>query len=84
MVTRKKKVALAALAIATQMTGLTLSVQARDYGQYNNVPQHIRDWFKGLKNPRNGGSCCDQSIARAPKRARMEMHGKPVHRTGHG
>ena len=50
MVTRKKKVALAALAIATQMTGLTLSVQARDYGQYNNVPQHIRDWFKGLKN----------------------------------
>ena len=84
MITAKKKVAITALALAALITGLTPGVYARDYGQYNDVPQHIRDWFKGLKNPRNGGSCCDQSDWRAPKRARMEMHGKPVHPTGHG
>ena len=39
----QKKVAIAALALATQITALTLSVHARDYGQYENVPQHIRD-----------------------------------------
>ena len=61
MITRKKKIAIAAVALAAQMTGLTPGLYARDYGQYNDVPQHIRDWFKGLKNPRNGGSCCDQS-----------------------
>ena len=61
MITAKKKVAITALALAALITGLTPGVYARDYGQYNDVPQHIRDWFKGLKNPRNGGSCCDQS-----------------------
>jgi hypothetical protein len=61
MMTAQKKIALAALTLAAQITGLTPGVHARDYGQYNDVPQHIRDWFKGLKNPRNGGSCCDQS-----------------------
>ena len=47
MITRKKKIVLAALALAALITGLTLSAHARDYGQYNDVPQHIRDWFKG-------------------------------------
>ena len=50
MITRKKKIAIAVLAFAPQIIGPAPGVHARDYGQYNDVPQHIRDWFKGLKN----------------------------------
>ena len=50
---------MAALALAAHITGLTRGVHARDYGQYEDVPQHIRDWFKALKNPQSGRSCCD-------------------------
>jgi hypothetical protein len=57
----QKKVTIAALALAAQITGLTVGVYARDHGQYEDVPQHIRDWFKALKNPQNGRSCCDLS-----------------------
>lgn len=59
--TAKEKVTIIALAIAMQITGLTSGAYARDFGQYNDVPRHVRDWFKALKNPRDGGSCCDQS-----------------------
>ena len=57
----QEKVAIALLVITAQIAGLTPVVSARDYGQYEDVPQHIRDWFKALKNPQNGRSCCDQS-----------------------
>lgn len=57
----QKKVAIGTLALFAQITGLTFDVNARDYGQYENIPQHIRDWFKALKNPQNGRSCCDLS-----------------------
>ncbi len=71
MIARKKKIAVAALALPAQITGITLSVDARDNGQSNDVPQHVRDWFKRLKNRRNGGSCCDQSdCARTEARTR--------------
>lgn len=39
---------------------LPLSSYAIDRGQYENVPQHIRDWFKSVKS-RNGVPCCDIS-----------------------
>jgi hypothetical protein len=31
---------------------------AMDNGQYENVPPHIRDWFKGVRSP-HGIPCCD-------------------------
>lgn len=37
--TAKDKVIITALAIATQLTGLTTGVYARDFGQYNDVPR---------------------------------------------
>lgn len=37
-----------------------VSAQAVDRGQYENVPDHIRKWFKGVQTP-NGESCCDIS-----------------------
>jgi hypothetical protein len=55
---RRRKVAIAAVAL---ILCPTLGLYARDYGQYEEIPQHIRDWFKALKNPQTGGNCCDQS-----------------------
>ena len=55
------KVVMMLLAVAVQIAGLTVDASARDRGQYNEVPGYIRDWFKGLRNPRNGVICCDQS-----------------------
>jgi hypothetical protein len=46
--------------LAAPVTGLTPGA-ARDYGQYEEIPRPIRDWFKALKNPQSGGNCCDQS-----------------------
>jgi hypothetical protein len=55
------KVAMTLLALGVQIAGLTVDASARDRGQYNEVAGYIRDWFKGLWNPRNGTKCCDQS-----------------------
>lgn len=33
---------------------------AVDRGQYENVPDHIRSWFKGVRSP-SGMPCCDIS-----------------------
>jgi hypothetical protein len=57
----QEKVAIVLVILAAHVAGLTLVVSARDYGQYEDVPQHIREWFKALKNPRYGNSCCDES-----------------------
>ena len=57
----QEKGAIALIVLAAHIVGLTLVVSARDYGQYGDVPQHIRDWFKALKNSRYGNSCCDES-----------------------
>jgi hypothetical protein len=50
-----------ALALAVQIASLAFGVYARDHGQYEDVPPHIRDWFKALKNPQDGRSCCNES-----------------------
>jgi len=40
----QEKVAIALIVLAAHIAGLTLVVSAGDYGQYEDVPQHIRDW----------------------------------------
>jgi hypothetical protein len=49
------------LAITAQVAGLTLDANARDRGQYNDVPENIREWFRALRNPQTGVNCCDLS-----------------------
>jgi hypothetical protein len=34
------------------------SVAAFDNGQYGDVPDHIRSWFRGVRSP-HGVPCCD-------------------------
>ena len=37
---------------------------ARDYGQWENSPPHVRRWFQGLKQPDNPRvSCCGEADA---------------------
>ena len=36
----------------------SLPVRATDQGQYGNVPDHIRSWFKSVQSPK-GVPCCD-------------------------
>ena len=36
------------------------AANAVDRGQYENVPEHIKKWFKGVRN-KSGGYCCDIS-----------------------
>jgi hypothetical protein len=48
---------------------LTLSIwslgagylEARDYGQYDRAPDSISRWFKSLRSPGSGVSCCDRA-----------------------
>jgi hypothetical protein len=63
------KVAMTLVAVAVQIAGLAVDASARDRGQYNDVPEYIRDWFKALRNPQTGRNCCDQSDC-APTEAR--------------
>jgi len=35
-----------------------LSTFARNNGEWNDVPDHIRSWFKSVRSP-NGVPCCD-------------------------
>jgi hypothetical protein len=46
-----------ALFVAALST-LPFGAAAFDYGQYNDVPAHIRSWFKSVRNP-HGIPCCD-------------------------
>ena len=39
---------------------LAVAAHAVDRGQYDNVPDNIRSWFKGVRNS-SGGLCCDIS-----------------------
>jgi hypothetical protein len=40
------------------------SALARDNGQWENSPAHIRQWFEGLKQPDNpNASCCGEADA---------------------
>jgi hypothetical protein len=32
---------------------------ARDYGQYEDVPPAVREWFRDLRSPNGGAFCCD-------------------------
>lgn len=37
---------------------LSLVMPAFDNGQYGDVPDHVRQWFKGVRSP-HGVPCCD-------------------------
>ena len=37
---------------------LIAAASARDYGQFQNVPDHIRKWFNEQVSPETGRSCC--------------------------
>jgi hypothetical protein len=59
------------LLIFAFVIGQAFGVDARDYGQYANHPQHLRDWFKRLENPRLGIPCCEEAdCARTEARTR--------------
>jgi hypothetical protein len=53
---RAAAIILGALALA--YTTLLGDAWAFDNGQYGDVPDHIRSWFKGVRSP-NGVPCCD-------------------------
>jgi hypothetical protein len=67
------KIAKTSLILAAQIIGPSPDVSARDLGEYEDIPQRIRDWFKALKNPHNGGNCCDLSDCRRTE-ARTKRH----------
>ena len=51
---------LAKLALVVASMGVTATVHAIDRGQFKDVPDEIRAWFKGVMGP-NGVPCCDVS-----------------------
>ena len=46
--------------IVASICALSLPAAATDQGQYGNVPDHIRSWFKSVQSPK-GVPCCDIS-----------------------
>ena len=42
------------------LIGPPAAVKAFDNGQWGDVPDNVRSWFKGVKSP-NGVPCCDTS-----------------------
>ena len=51
---------LARLALVVASMGITASLHAVDRGQFKDVPEEIRSWFKSVAGP-NGVPCCDVS-----------------------
>lgn len=49
---------LAKLALVVASIGVPGSLHAVDRGQFNDVPEEIRAWFKSVTAP-NGAPCCD-------------------------
>lgn len=57
------------LLLAAFVAAGSTGAHARDYGQYSNVPNHLRNWFKSLYNRRTGVHCCnDTDCARTEAR----------------
>jgi hypothetical protein len=48
------------ITLVTAFAVVTTAVQAVDRGQFNDVPDDIRAWFKSVISP-NGVPCCDIS-----------------------
>jgi hypothetical protein len=51
---------LAKFALVVASLGVTTNLRAADRGQFNNVPDEIRAWFRGVTGA-NGVPCCDIS-----------------------
>lgn len=45
-------------ALFISCVGLASTCHAVDRGQFENVPEHIRSWFKSVRSP-TGVPCCD-------------------------
>jgi len=59
------------LLVAAFVAGNALSASARDFGQYSNSPQQLREWFDSLQNPQTGSRCCSEAdCARTEARTR--------------
>jgi hypothetical protein len=48
----------AAMTLAFGIGALISTSAAFDSGQWKDVPDHVRSWFKSLRSP-SGGRCCD-------------------------
>jgi hypothetical protein len=48
------------LALVVPLIVVAVTANAFDRGQYENVPEHIRNWFKSVRSPA-GIPCCDVS-----------------------
>ncbi len=46
------------IVLAATLGFMTVPAAATDQGQYANVPESIRAWFKNVRSP-NGVPCCD-------------------------
>jgi hypothetical protein len=57
--TRQMRLAIR-LALLASLIPLASASHAVDRGQFENVPEHIRSWFKGVRS-RSGVPCCDMS-----------------------
>lgn len=44
--------------IIAALSTISFTAAAFDNGQYSNVPDNIRSWFKGVRSP-HGVPCCD-------------------------
>lgn len=53
-----------ALACLATVCAMPLGVRARDVGQFTHAPQHLKDWFNGLKAPKSGTLCCAEADGR--------------------
>lgn len=61
---------LAMLALVVASMGIAADVKAIDRGQYKDIPDDIRAWFKSVAGP-NGVPCCDISDGH---RTAYDMH----------
>ena len=61
--------------IIALLSSLPCAAMAFDNGQYTDVPDNIRSWFKSVRSPR-GVPCCD--IAEVPQEAVVHNAGNPV------
>jgi hypothetical protein len=64
--------ALCSLAIVAFGMSLGRPVEARDNGQWGEMPSNIREWFKNLQRPDFPGSCCGEADAYEADRFEIE------------
>jgi hypothetical protein len=64
---------LTSVTLLVAFMGVTSAVQAVDRGQYKDVPDDVRAWFKSVMSP-SGIPCCDISDGHRTKYEMREGH----------